>query len=148
MKNGFAQAGFFSFLVLALVGMSFFISCGANEESAVREGSDDDDDASSGDDDDDEDVNRDPWWDAPKTDEWVQGDCGGVGPPPSDGGGPLNPPILAKEDPPPPPPPGDRGYEAGEKIANFKIEDVDGKEWELYDLLASKPVVLEFGSFT
>ena len=40
------------------------------------------------------------------------------------------------------------GLEEGEKAINFKLKDVQGNEFVLSRLLADKPVVMIFGSFT
>ena len=40
------------------------------------------------------------------------------------------------------------GLSEGEKAVNFKLEDVHGNEFVLSRLLAEKPVVMVFGSFT
>ena len=40
------------------------------------------------------------------------------------------------------------GLEVGDTAIDFRLKDLDGTEVSLYDLLADKPVMLEFGSYT
>jgi cytochrome oxidase Cu insertion factor (SCO1/SenC/PrrC family) len=42
----------------------------------------------------------------------------------------------------------DAGVKVGEKAVNFTLKDVNGNETRLSQLLAEKPVIMVFGSFT
>lgn len=124
-------------IALAILAIAFFfgISCGETTKEKDDSEAVGDDDSHSDDDDDtgppeDNDFSRngpgpdysdrEPWWEPPVADEVAQGGCTWPSP----------------------------HYNVGSKVANFTIKDVDGVDWDLYELLATRPVVIEFGSYT
>lgn len=76
----------------------------------------------------------------------------GMPPPPGMRRGEGGPPSPDMARPPEEPlPSGDSatiGLEEGGKAVNFKLKDIHGSEFVLSRLLAKKPVVMVFGSFT
>lgn len=116
--------------MLALLTAGAAVACGGSGD----DDDDDDDEVATTDDDDDDAADGEvtPWWDAPTADATVEGYC-------------YNGPYFGEV------PPLREDYDGvpyGDKVANFTLKDIYGDEHELYELLKTKPVMLQFGAYT